>query len=230
MALLRTLGGAERFIVDAAKTLQHRGHRVFIYTSHHSETHCFEETKSKEARSRAANQPPVEELKVQVHGDFLPRHLFGMFHLFFVTLRSLYLAIWLFLFCPFHFDVIIVDQIPFTIPILKHCADKVIFYCHFPDKLLAPKSFNPIRNLLYRRVFDRWEGTAILAADKVLANSQFTAEKFLEAFPEATHEPAVLYPGVNVELYAKRAERGAKAVVWPPYTCSLPSSPLTKRP
>ena len=40
------IGGAERLVVDAAKSLQQKGHKVVVYTSHHSREHCFEETKS----------------------------------------------------------------------------------------------------------------------------------------------------------------------------------------
>lgn len=139
----------------------------------------------------------LEELKVVVHGDFLPRQLFGMFHLLFAALRSLYLAAWLFFLCPFHYDVIIVDQVPFSIPILKHCADKILYYCHFPDKFLAPKSINPLRKLAYRYWFDTWEASTILKADKILVNSAFTADKFMEAFPKASWRPSILHPGVN---------------------------------
>ncbi len=32
--------------MDAAKSLQDRGHDVIIYTSHHDKQHCFEESKS----------------------------------------------------------------------------------------------------------------------------------------------------------------------------------------
>jgi alpha-1,3/alpha-1,6-mannosyltransferase len=39
------IGGAERLIVDAAKELQDRGHNITIFTSHHSKSHSFEETK-----------------------------------------------------------------------------------------------------------------------------------------------------------------------------------------
>jgi hypothetical protein len=34
-------GGAERLVVDAAVGLQLRGHKIAVYTSHHSQGHCF---------------------------------------------------------------------------------------------------------------------------------------------------------------------------------------------
>lgn len=53
------IGGAERLVVDAALSLQERGHSVRIYTQHHDPEHAFEETKG--------------ALDVRVRGDFLPR-------------------------------------------------------------------------------------------------------------------------------------------------------------
>lgn len=138
----------------------------------------------------------VEELKVRVYGDFLPRHLFGMFHIVFAALRSLYLALYLYFFISFHYDLIIVDQISYGVPILRHCATRLLFYCHYPDKYLAPRSKNPLR-LSYRVLFDRWEEATIVKADKVVVNSLFTAQQFVKAFPSAKRPPAVLYPGVH---------------------------------
>ena len=43
------VGGAERLIVDAAVELTSHGHDVHIFTSHHDEKRCFEETKNGEA-------------------------------------------------------------------------------------------------------------------------------------------------------------------------------------
>ena len=105
------IGGSERLIVDAALALQKRGHQVHIFTSHHDPHHSFSETNSR--------------LKVTVQGDFLPRYLFGYFHLLFAGLRALYLALWMYLCFPSDFDVIVSDQISFTIPILKKCANAV---------------------------------------------------------------------------------------------------------
>jgi len=155
------IGGAERLVVDAAKVLQSRGHSVTIFTSHHSLAHCFEETKSK-SFFKDTWYNILEELRVEVHGDFLPRNIFGLFHLLCAAIRHLFLSIWLYIFCARHYDVIIVDQISFGIPILRRCADRVLYYCHFPDQLLAPQSINPLRVWLYRGLFDRLEENTIL--------------------------------------------------------------------
>lgn len=118
-----------------------------------------------------------------------------MFHIVFAALRSLYLALYLYFFTSFHYDLIIVDQISYGVPILRHCATRLLFYCHYPDKYLAPRSKNPLR-LSYRVLFDRWEEATIVKADKIVVNSLFTAQQFARAFSSAKHPPAVLYPGV----------------------------------
>lgn len=39
------IGGAERLVVDAAVSLQQRGHEVILFTSRHDPARCFEETR-----------------------------------------------------------------------------------------------------------------------------------------------------------------------------------------
>lgn len=48
-------------------------------------------------------------LKVLVHGDFLPRHVFGCMHIVFAWLRSLWLA--MVVICSYQCDVIFIDQV-----------------------------------------------------------------------------------------------------------------------
>lgn len=143
----------------------------------------------------------------------MPRHFFGMFHVVFAALRSLYLALYLYFFTSFHYDIIIVDQISYGIPILRHCANRLLFYCHYPDKYLAPKSNNPLR-LSYRILFDRWEEATIARADKIVVNSLFTAQQFVRAFPSVKQPPTVLYPGVHclvrTDASGKMEELGKK--------------------
>ena len=105
------IGGAERFIVDIAVCLQNQGHSVVVYTSHYSQDHCFEESR---------------QLNIRVHGDWIPRHIFNYFHILFSIIRAVYLAIALYLSSD-DFDLIVSDQVSFSIPILKQCAQKVFF-------------------------------------------------------------------------------------------------------
>lgn len=105
------IGGAERLVVDAAIGLQNRGHYVTIFTSHHDPSHSFKETN--------------ESLKVIVIGDWLPRQLFGLGYIVFAILRSLVLALTLFIKLK-SFDVLVVDQLSASIPILRLLGAKVV--------------------------------------------------------------------------------------------------------
>ncbi|ONM14551.1 UDP-Glycosyltransferase superfamily protein [Zea mays] len=163
------IGGAERLIVDAACQLAAHDHDVHVFTSHHDKKRCFEETLS-------------GLFPVTVHGDFLPRHVFYRFHAVCAYLRCIFVALCVLLRWPF-FDVILVDQVSVVIPLLKlmasskvsvfvcmkcllfsNCSSlitiyilylQIIFYCHFPDLLLAQHT--TMLRRLYRKPIDMIE-------------------------------------------------------------------------
>lgn len=134
------LGGAERLIVDAAKALALRGHDVTVFTSHYEPGRSFEETRD-------------GSFRVAVHGDWLPRHIGGKLHILFAILRSLWLALCVaaasFFYRASH-DVYIVDQVSAPVPILRALCpgSSVLFYCHYPDQLLA--AHNSLLKKIYR--------------------------------------------------------------------------------
>ena len=71
-----------------------------------------------------------------------PRAILGRFHIVFANLRQLHLIFKLLLGVYFNdpkvCDVYMVDQLSTCIPLLRFgMARRVVFYCHFPDKLLA---------------------------------------------------------------------------------------------
>lgn len=95
-------------------TVDDRGQEVSIFTSHHDRSHCFPETLSK--------------LRVQVFGDWLPRHIRGRFHIIFALLRNLWAALAIVAMTlrrQARFDVIFVDQISLAIPLLRLTGAKV---------------------------------------------------------------------------------------------------------
>lgn len=123
------IGGAERFVVDAALALKSHGHDIHFVTAHHDKDHCFEETKN-------------GTLKVTAVGDWLPRQTLGHFYAFWAYIRMIYAAIYLVFFSGLKPSVIMCDQISACVPVLKLSSAKVLFYCHFPDLLLTQrKSF-----------------------------------------------------------------------------------------
>lgn len=53
------------------------------------------------------------------------------------------------------FDAVVCDQVSVVVPILRLCGYKTLFYCHYPDKLLAPRG--GIIKRIYRFFIDLWE-------------------------------------------------------------------------
>uniref|UniRef100_A0A7S1PIT9 Alpha-1,3/1,6-mannosyltransferase ALG2 n=1 Tax=Percolomonas cosmopolitus TaxID=63605 RepID=A0A7S1PIT9_9EUKA len=113
--------------------------------------------------------------------------------------------------CPMlGYDVYIVDQVPIAVPLLKYLAPLkpngerplILFYCHFPDKLLALNrdSRNPFRRI-YRWIFDYIEEWSMRQADVILVNSKFTRDIFKDSFPSIRVTPQVLYPSLVEEAY-----------------------------
>ncbi|KAK7365234.1 hypothetical protein VNO80_14132 [Phaseolus coccineus] len=183
------IGGAERLIVDAAVELASQGHKVHVFTAHHDKNRCFEET--------VAGTFPVT-----VYGSFLPRHVFYRLHALCAYLRCLFVAFCV-LFMWHSFDVVLADQVSVVIPIFKlKRSIKVVFYCHFPDLLLAQHSTFITR--MYRKPIDYVEEMTTGMADLILVNSNFTASTFANTF-KSLHangiRPAVLYPAVNVDQF-----------------------------
>ena len=92
-----------------------------------------------------------------------------------------------------------VDQLSAGIPLLRilQPGPRVIFYCHFPDKLLAKKGSS--LKSLYRLPFDWLESWSTGCSDTIVVNSKFTKSVFSEAFPGLQHrKPGVIYPCVDV--------------------------------
>ncbi|XP_019249463.1 PREDICTED: alpha-1,3/1,6-mannosyltransferase ALG2-like [Nicotiana attenuata] len=185
------IGGAERLVVDAAMELASLGHKVHIFTAHHDKNRCFEETLS-------------GVFDVTVYGAFLPRHIFYRLHAVCAYLRCMFVALSLLLMWP-SFDVILADQVSVVIPLLKlKKSAKVVFYCHFPDLLLAQHT-TALRRI-YRKPIDFLEEITTGMADLILVNSRFTASTFAKTFKNLDArgiKPAVLYPAVNVDQFEK---------------------------
>ncbi|KAL8505690.1 hypothetical protein ACS0TY_016790 [Phlomoides rotata] len=185
----KSLGGAERLIVDAAVELSSNGHNVHIFTSHHDKTRCFEETVS-------------GIFPVTVYGTFLPRHIFYRLHAVCAYLRCIFVALCVLILYP-SFDVILADQVSVVNPLMKlKRQSKVVFYCHFPDLLLAQHT--TFLRRIYRTPIDYLEELTTGMADLILVNSKFTASTFAKTFKHLHSRgirPAVLYPAVNVDQF-----------------------------
>lgn len=80
---------------------------------------------------------------LHVHGITppFPRAIKGKFHIIMAHARQLHLTLHL-LMSDSTYDVFFVDQLSTCVPFLRTFMKKrVVFYCHFPDKLLANGAF-----------------------------------------------------------------------------------------
>ncbi|EDO19402.1 hypothetical protein Kpol_1002p49 [Vanderwaltozyma polyspora DSM 70294] len=178
------IGGAERLVVDAAMGLQEKGHKIDIFTSHCDMSHCFEEVKS-------------GKLNVEVHGDSLPTTIGGKFYIICSNLRQLFLIFRMILSGKINeYDVFFVDQLSTCVPLIHlFSSGKILFYCHFPDMLLASRT--SLLKKIYRIPFDILEQYTISVADSIVVNSNFTKSIYEKTFKYISNVPDVVYPCVD---------------------------------
>ncbi|KAK4946456.1 Alpha-1,3-mannosyltransferase-like protein [Elasticomyces elasticus] len=212
------IGGAERLVIDAAVGLQSLGHKVTIFTSYCDAKHCFDE-----ARDAETTFGPKGTLDVRVRGgDIVPPALFGRFAVLCAILRQLHLVLAVTVFSselknlePTHFFV---DQLSACVPLLRLLCDaRVLFYCHFPDKLLVQRStgvFGALKRV-YRRPFDAIEGWSTGCSDGIVVNSKFTRRTVAKTFPALEkRQLKVVYPCVDTAAGLESDEKISKPL-WP---------------
>ncbi|OAX83001.1 hypothetical protein ACJ72_02646 [Emergomyces africanus] len=236
------IGGAERLILDVALALQARGHKVKIYTSHRDRYHCFEEACDGTLDVTVSGNTVFPD---QIAGRFrvlfaVLRQVHLVVGLLMTRERERERTD-----SQNKIegkdeeeeeDVYIVDQVPACVPILKTFGpslsslssslrsntkpkkkrrQRILFYCHFPDQLLARRDEGGVIRRLakacYRYPFDWFEGWAISAADKVVANSTFTCGVVRQVFGGGLGEVKVVYPCVDTGVKKKgdKVEGGA---------------------
>lgn len=194
------IGGAERLVVDAGLALQEKGHRVSYVTNHHDPSHCFLETRD-------------GTFPVTVVGDWLPRTIFGYCYALCAYLRMLYLTIYLLLvIVPVERpDILICDQIPIGIPLIKIFRFNVLFYCHFPDLLLSRPGGSLKK--FYRAPINWIEEKSMKCANRILVNSKFTANVFRDTFSSIKVTPTVLYPSINTKAFEHAEKNPLTSIV-----------------
>ncbi|KAI5476057.1 alpha-1,3/alpha-1,6-mannosyltransferase, glycosyltransferase family 4 protein [Pseudohyphozyma bogoriensis] len=236
--------GAERLVVDAAVGLQARGHHVEVFTSHHQDGprgRSFEETRDGTLKVHVLGNsifPPsllgrftiICAILRQFHLtlSFLLATL--LYHLSSLPILSSFILPQAHPFTSSSdwsprrqlapFDVVVVDQLSASIPLLRWLgANRVVFYCHFPDLLLSPSrsahehitgardwSLRGQLRGIYRAPIDRFEETTTGEADKILVNSRFTQGVFGKTFATMGRVPRVVYPGIDVDAYGKEVD------------------------
>ncbi|KAJ5051777.1 uncharacterized protein L3040_001548 [Drepanopeziza brunnea f. sp. 'multigermtubi'] len=187
------IGGAERLVIDAAVGLQNRGHKVVIFTSHCDPKHCFDEARD-------------GTLDVRVRGKWLiPASIFSRFSILCAILRQLHIII-----ATYHNselsklkpDAFFVDQLSAGVPWLAYLypETRILFYCHFPDLLLA-QGRSAWWKRLYRIPFDFIEQWSMSFADSVAVNSGFTKGIVGRVWPDLVAEKdlQIVYPCVDIK-------------------------------
>lgn len=148
----------------------------------------------------------VGTLDVRVRGNTLPPTISNRFHILLAILRQVHLVLAIAFFGhelrDLKPDVFVVDQLSACVPLLRWiCPDRVrtLFYCHFPDQLLADRREGGLRGLvkrIYRVPFDWFEGWSTAASDAIVVNSKFTKTVAERIIP--SQEPlTVIYPCVG---------------------------------
>jgi len=236
------IGGAESLVLNLAKaTLPPEAEggrdakespepsgRISIYTTHCSPTHCYDEVR-----------PPRGRLSPHVHvrGSWIPRRLRLGGTALCSALRMLYLT-----HCAArdHPDasVFVLDVLPTGVPYLVewwNVSAGVLFYCHFPDKLLTRDTVNgeqgPSATLdaatvsgstslfrlfliiltqlkrFYRWALDSLEEWTMSYSDLIVVNSKFTMGEVEKVFP------SLFLPRNSVFITAATTESPPKANV-----------------
>ncbi|KAL3794560.1 hypothetical protein HJC23_008016 [Cyclotella cryptica] len=236
------IGGAESLVLNLAKaTLPNESQpfpapsiandaspvpsgTVSIYTTHCSANHCYDEVK-----------PPNGPLYPFVHirGNWIPRKLWLGGTALCSSLRILYLT-----YCAMkekpNANVFVLDILPTGVPYLvemNNVKAGVLFYCHFPDKLLTRDTVNGEADggvgneaggsalsfitrikRMYRYCLDMTEEWTMSFSDLIVVNSKFTMGEVQKVFPS-------LFLPLKTEGTGRQAER--VKVLYPAIESSL---------
>lgn len=104
-----------------------------------------------------------------------------------------------------HYDVVVADQVSVVVPLLRVFGFKVIFYCHYPDKLLSGK--RGFFKKIYRFFIDLVEEVSLLFAHKIYVNSLFTQEVFNSNFKilkKLNVNTEILYPSIDLSKFDEK--------------------------
>ncbi|KAK9364791.1 hypothetical protein V1509DRAFT_635166 [Lipomyces kononenkoae] len=208
------IGGAERLVVDAAVGLQSLGHSITIYTSRCDRSHCFEEVRDGTLNVVVKGDTIFPRT---IFGRFaILCAILRQLHLTLYILRyenTTYDGIFIdqLSFC-IPLLRIGLDRLKPRAPARDCGGDsdssysrrstphrrkrkaRILFYCHFPDKLLAIRK--SLIKRFYRIPFDAIEAYTTSQADILLVNSRFTQRMFRQEFPGIDRTPGVVYPCV----------------------------------
>jgi glycosyltransferase involved in cell wall biosynthesis len=182
------IGGAEQLVLQLATASAALGHKIDLVTTRCEPNHCFAAVKPGGALHHT----------LHVWGQWIPANIAGYGQAACSTVRLLYLA--------YRVarkkspDVIVLDVLPTPLAFLTSTNAALLFYCHFPDKLLT-RTQNPSKlSRLYRSLMDAVEERSMQSADVCVVNSLFTRRTVLTTFTKlrtAWPELPVVYPALD---------------------------------
>jgi len=156
------IGGAERLVTDCALALQDLGHDVVVYTPHCDPQRCFSEVLPRHLGG---------VVSCVVVNTMIPFTIFGAFQGLCANLRSLITALYVCLNVS-DVDVAMCDIVFSPIFIFRLFGIPVLYYCHFPEKLVL-KSIDESSAMIMATMKD--ETKAVL--DVVVAERERKANK-----------------------------------------------------
>ncbi len=190
------IGGAEQLVLSLAKASLQAGHDVQLVTCNCRQEHCFDEVKKPHG---------ILADRLHVWGNYIPSCVLNMGTALCSSIRLLYLCVWT-TWCFPQADLVVLDVLPTPIPLLLPYTS-VLFYSHFPDKLLTRDTVNgqliqqqqqvSFWKQTYRSFLDSVEETTMGLADLLVVNSNFTKSMIQSTFVSLVNKPIqVLYPAI----------------------------------
>lgn len=179
------IGGAERLIIDLSLSLKASSHKVALFTSSLNPKCAFKEVLD-------------GTLDIETIGNSIPNLILNRFQLLLSIFKMFILTLYVLFFKP-KYDLYIVDTNCYVMPLFKLFRRKTVFYCHFPDKLLADQKSGFLFRI-YRFFMGIIEEFCLFFCDQIWVNSEFTKTKFYESFKFLGHknrEIKTVYPCIN---------------------------------
>jgi alpha-1,3/alpha-1,6-mannosyltransferase len=137
--------------------------------------------------------------------NIVPASIFSRFSIICAILRQLHLILWIYVtseLARFEPDNFVVDQLSAGLPWLRYlCPEtRILFYCHFPDLLLAQGRASWLKRA-YRIPFDFIEEWSMSFADSIAVNSGFTKGMVGKVFPALARKKdlQIVYPCVDIK-------------------------------
>jgi alpha-1,3/alpha-1,6-mannosyltransferase len=156
----------------------------------------------------------IGTLDVRIRASYIPPSLLSRFTILLTILRQLILILTITLsreLSALNPDVFVLDQLSYCIPLLRWLwpAPRVLFYCHFPDQLLA-RGREKWWKRVWRIPFDWAEGWSMRGSEKVVVNSRFTGSMVRRVFGDlGVGEVGVVYPCVGTDASNGEEKEGA---------------------